>query len=137
MQIGIKNITKLTLVFCLFLCTNMLLKAQTLPSTSQTKEIFALIFDDDDAYGLSISYEDKVKAKLFITDLIDGSCGIALAKGALYTTNLRSLVIKLLIEWETTCEADPPVYYVPVKNQIKRSWKSIYEFRKLSGTWQG
>lgn len=105
-------------------------------SDEQTKETFKLFFGPNAADGLTIKDEDKKQAKLFLIELMQGSCKMAIVEG------LRSLeptlisAIELLHTSISNCNAAKRgAYYEIVRSTIARNFKSTFTRRKQSGEW--
>lgn len=117
----------------LFLCS--MANAQSKLTAEQTKDAFELFFNSGSE--LSITDEDKEKAAYLLSELIEGTCDMAVVQGiSQFNGTLLSACRTIFTGYSGCTDAGRNGRYSEtIRKEIARKQKSMFEIRKQTGEW--
>jgi hypothetical protein len=105
-------------------------------SDTQAKRVFDLIFGPGSSSGMTISDQDKLQAANLLSELIKGSCNMALVEGVnRLDASLLSFVRATYTAHFNCRAAREGAYYEIVRKAIANNFKSTFQLRKEIGEW--
>ncbi|MFT3947876.1 MAG: hypothetical protein QM763_12980 [Agriterribacter sp.] len=104
---------------------------------NQAKTIFDLIFGAGSSKDLTITNEDKKEARLLLTELIKGSCKMAVVEGLQsLDASILSLAESIYTMTSNCFDAKKKGrYYETVRKTIAYNFSSAFQIRKATGEW--
>lgn len=103
-------------------------------SDQQTRDILYIFFDKGKVQSMVLTKEDKVFAKMLLTELLEYSCQLSIYEGIniynAYSTSLRNLITSILSSYLKNCPATiKDKYKRTFRDTIALKYKSIFEER--------
>ena len=106
----------------------------------ETKAVFETIFGIGSTSGLTISNEDKEKAKLFLDELVKGSCKMSAIEGVFrqafsFNPTIIGVIKSVAGSYAKGCICSDGKFYVVIRDTLRLNWRSAFEIRKQTGEW--